>query len=49
MGEAKGCEELSVMIVDGGVEGPPDLIVHDEIWIDGGADIVILIGVVAGN
>lgn len=34
------------MIVDGGVEGPPDLIFHHEVLIDAAADIVILVGVV---
>lgn len=47
VGEAEGGEELSVVVVDGGVEGPSDLVLHHEVFVDAAADVVILVGVVA--
>lgn len=46
MREAERCEELSVMVIDGSVEVPSDLILHDKVLIDAATDIVVLIGVV---
>jgi hypothetical protein len=49
VGEAEGSEELPVVVVNGCVELPPDLVLHHVVLVYAAAHVVVLVGVVTRN